>query len=272
MLAATRLPAPASRLPLIAASGPRLLAKRRASKLPRDVPNDGRPTGLTQDQRVMARTNKMLNTLGNMYVGKNIGGGDRVYAEAYTRVFGDKDTASSPADKADAAADLQDDAKKAELAMDFSKVFGEKNRDVTWNLQREAAPQAPAQPDEASAEEAAPQDSAAAQSEAASIFGGAEVLALEIETAGPLGMEVLWTVPPVITKVEPGSAAASAGLQMGHIVLALNGADTSAAPLSEDQMDEHMTTRPLRLRVTLGTPAWQRAIATRLKDQAQAAA
>eukprot|EP00445_Apocalathium_hangoei_P089454 CAMPEP_0204205744 /NCGR_PEP_ID=MMETSP0361-20130328/70557_1 /ASSEMBLY_ACC=CAM_ASM_000343 /TAXON_ID=268821 /ORGANISM="Scrippsiella Hangoei, Strain SHTV-5" /LENGTH=408 /DNA_ID=CAMNT_0051169055 /DNA_START=37 /DNA_END=1260 /DNA_ORIENTATION=- len=129
---------------------------------------------LVMGARAAQRTNKMVDRLSNMYVGKNHGF-DRKYAKSYERVFG--------AVEKEVAADVEQDV-----------LFGR----------------------------------------------------------GPLGMEIEWSMPPVVTAVVEGGAAHKAGVRADSVITHINGVDASL-PMPDLELDELMQWRPLRLQLIART-------------------
>lgn len=129
-------------------------------------------------ERAASRTNKMMDKLGNMYVGKNFGGHSRKFVDGYERVFGAKSVKASPRQQG-------------------------QHRDIT--------------------------------------FG-----------AGPLGMEITWSTPPVITATVAGGAAHLAGVKDGSVIRQINGRDATT-PIPELELDDLMQQRPLVFRLSSAT-------------------
>eukprot|EP00931_Biecheleriopsis_adriatica_P105604 TRINITY_DN80164_c0_g1_i1.p1 TRINITY_DN80164_c0_g1~~TRINITY_DN80164_c0_g1_i1.p1 ORF type:complete len:433 (-),score=87.68 TRINITY_DN80164_c0_g1_i1:48-1346(-) len=132
---------------------------------------------LTMGERAAARTNKMLDKIGGMYVGKNIGYSKK-YADSYDKIFGKPAQDSAP--------------KPGGLEADF--------RDVEFSQ-------------------------------------------------GPLGLEIEWSVPPLVAAVVPGGAGERAGITAGRRLLRINGRDVTA-PLPELELDHLIQQRPLCLSVS----------------------
>lgn len=128
--------------------------------------------------RAAAKTNKMLDRISDMYVGKNTGY-SRKYSESYERVFG----------KRGGGAEKLEGPRAPESVVDVK-------------------------------------------------FG-----------SGPLGMEIEWSVPPVVTGIVPKGAAEAAGVQMGQIIVRINGRDATV-PMPELELDDLMHQRPLCLRLS----------------------
>jgi C-terminal processing protease CtpA/Prc len=63
---------------------------------------------------------------------------------------------------------------------------------------------------------------------------------------GPLGLEVTWSSPPVVTAAFPEGAAASAGICVGDIIVEANGVQVASGGESHA---ERLAERPLSLRV-----------------------
>ena len=79
---------------------------------------------------------------------------------------------------------------------------------------------------------------------------GAQVRFTEVKfeeplEARPLGVEITWTDPPYFTKVLPGRAAASAGIEAGDMLLEVNGVNVRSGSGHEQRLAD----RPILLRI-----------------------
>lgn len=115
-------------------------------------------------ERAAARTNKVLDRVSSLYVGKNFGY-TRKYAESYERVFGSRKAESG--------------------SVAFSR--------------------------------------------------------------GPLGLEITWSWPPVVSGLAAGGQAERAGVEVGSTILEIGGVECHL-PLPELELEDLMARRPLTLR------------------------
>merc|ERR1712159_324754 len=82
-------------------------------------------------------------------------------------------------------------------------------------------------------------------SDSASDFRAAERHTVELGE-GKLGVEILWSWPPVVTSVAPNAPVADAGLEPGCFLLEVNGRSVSNE-VPEAELDALMMKRPLTL-------------------------
>merc|ERR1712228_746082 len=90
-----------------------------------------------------------------------------------------------------------------------------------------------------------------ATSSASSATAPAPALREATFSEGPLGLEIIWTTPPVVCSVLAGGQAHREGIKVGQIIMSVSNRSTSEA-LPEPVLEELMQQRPLHLTVSNG--------------------
>eukprot|EP00927_Polykrikos_kofoidii_P058451 TRINITY_DN52984_c0_g1_i1.p1 TRINITY_DN52984_c0_g1~~TRINITY_DN52984_c0_g1_i1.p1 ORF type:complete len:241 (-),score=38.29 TRINITY_DN52984_c0_g1_i1:107-829(-) len=181
---------------------------------------------LDMGMRAAKKTNETLDRISGLYKSQHIGGSTKSYAESYERIFGKRSPRAAGTKLPDHDVEAAGESLLVQKTNEGAPNERQRSEDAPIHLMVRSLP-----------------------------FEDVELA----PAGGTLGLEVLWTTPPIVTKVFPGGAADSVGIQAGHLLLRLQDRDlaTKVGCLHEAEIEVLMQERPLRLRISAGTQEWQ---------------